>query len=77
MIVDDEPINLYVIDKFLGEMKIKTLMSNNGLDCYTKIYRRIENCKDKKCSIFRFIIMDYQMPLMDGAETTKKILKLF
>ena len=52
-------------------------MSNNGFDCYTRIKKQIENCNDKKCSMFKFIVMDYQMPIMDGAETTKNIIKLF
>ena len=66
LIVDDDPSNLMILSKMAALCGYKTLEARNGqiaLDLYE------ENWMDIK-----LILMDCEMPVMDGFEATQKIL---
>ncbi|PIP79277.1 MAG: hypothetical protein COW84_09825 [Gammaproteobacteria bacterium CG22_combo_CG10-13_8_21_14_all_40_8] len=63
LIVDDNDSNLKLLDVLLSEKNINTTLANNGLQA-------VEYAKQKN---FDLILMDVQMPEMDGKEATKLI----
>jgi two-component system sensor histidine kinase BarA len=64
--VDDVPINLKLLVTFLKNSKINLTTVNSGLEA-------IEHCKTTE---YDLILMDIQMPGMDGVQTTQLIRKI-
>lgn len=63
LVVDDNKVNIMVAENILKKMGHLTYSARNGKDA-------IESLKNKK---FNLVLMDIQMPLMDGKTTTKAI----
>jgi len=63
LLVEDNAINLKVATGFLKKLGISPDIAKNGLECITKV----------KANSYDIILMDCQMPLMDGYEATEKI----
>jgi len=63
LVVEDNPVNLKVITKLLNIGGYKS-------ECAMSGYEAIQHCQFKKFSV---ILMDIQMPGMDGLQTTKAI----
>ena len=66
LLVEDNHINQIVAVNTLKKLKVKPQVANNGVEA-------LEILKDQS---FDLILMDIQMPLMNGIETTKNIRKL-
>ncbi len=66
LVVDDDFINRMVIEKFLGKFGIKPTIAENGHQALDLILRG---------KSFDLILMDLQMPIMDGQVTTQQIRK--
>ena len=76
LIVDDEPFNLLALEFMLNELKFKAIKAQNGLEALNYFKNcHCKHCNFSKCSGICLIFMDYQMPLMNGVESTEKIKK--
>ncbi|MDR3022747.1 response regulator [Chryseobacterium sp.] len=65
LLVDDNPVNMV-----LNHKMIRSLIPDAELTESTDGLQAWEQCKEK---IFNIILMDVQMPVMDGIEATKQI----
>lgn len=63
LIVEDHPINLLVAEKFLKQWQCVPSVAENGLVA----------CEMVQKEDFDLVLMDLQMPVMDGYEATAKI----
>ncbi|KAL0575909.1 Two-component response regulator SSK1p [Marasmius crinis-equi] len=66
LIVDDNPINRRILKTFMKQKKIKFDEASNGKEAVEK-WRTGE---------FHLILMDIQMPIMDGISATKEIRRI-
>lgn len=63
LLADDDEINRFVTKQILSEWNIQVDEAENGLDAYIK-------AKSKQYDV---ILMDINMPVMNGVDTTRKI----
>jgi len=73
LIVDDEPLNVYVLQSYLKSVGIPADTAMNGEHALAKISEK--QCAKCKAS-YEIILMDINMPIMDGIACTKAIQKL-
>jgi len=65
LIAEDNPVNLMIMEKIIEQQGYSVDLARNGEEAVTLASN---NC-------YQIIFMDIQMPLMNGLEATKKILK--
>ncbi|KZT20652.1 hypothetical protein NEOLEDRAFT_1140490 [Neolentinus lepideus HHB14362 ss-1] len=66
LIVDDNPINQTILSTFMRKKKIKYDVAKNGEEAVEKW----------RTGGFHLILMDIQMPVMDGIQATKEIRRM-
>lgn len=66
LLVDDVEINRMIVEELLSEYPYHMEMASNGEECVEKFERSSKGYYD-------IILMDIQMPLMNGYEATQKI----
>ena len=71
--VDDNPFNLLMLEGMLAGVGIKIDKAENGkegLDMF------IDDFQKQCCSIrYKLILMDLEMPILDGYQATEKIIE--
>ncbi|KAJ5702236.1 CheY-like superfamily [Penicillium malachiteum] len=65
LIAEDDPINSSIVQKRLEKFGYSVRMTGNGKEC-ASVYNESLSC-------FDVILMDIQMPIVDGLSATKKI----
>ncbi|CAK93876.1 unnamed protein product (macronuclear) [Paramecium tetraurelia] len=75
MIVDDEPFNNLVLEQILRSLNFKVIKAENGLEALSLYREQYNLCEMEECKLFYAIFMDYQMPIMNGLESTKAIIE--
>jgi CheY-like chemotaxis protein len=66
LLVEDNPINQMVAQKMLEKVGLKAKLANNGVEA-------LQCLQD---DVFDLVLMDCQMPEMDGFDATREIRKL-
>ncbi|CAD8159874.1 unnamed protein product [Paramecium pentaurelia] len=72
IIADDEPINLQTLGWKLDRMKQIYLKAQSGQECI-EILKNWQNNKDYCCNWIKFIILDINMPYLNGYQTSKLV----
>lgn len=67
LVVDDVPTNLLVTKRLLGKFNLNVDLAQSGAEA-------IDRCSDKR---YDLILMDCQMPRMDGYEASSRIHKMY
>ena len=75
MFVDDECLNIKVYETTLKSFNFNYYSYNNGKKAYDYFKEKLYSNTCDKCSFFRAIIMDINMPIMDGCESAQNITK--
>ena len=75
LIVDDDAFNLTALELHLIKLDIPCDTAFNGQIAFNKILHRQNTRCSQNCQQYLLIFMDYNMPVMDGLETTKKLRK--
>ena len=75
LVVDDDIFNQEVIEMILfkGGYNFKIFKAFNGQKAISKYKNKLNEKCGTNCRIFNFILMDFDMPIKDGMETTKEI----
>jgi CheY-like chemotaxis protein len=63
LVVDDHPINQKVVQTMLDMLGYEVAIATNGQEAVDAIKREV----------FELVLMDVQMPVMDGLQATKEI----
>jgi CheY-like chemotaxis protein len=76
LIVDDEFFNLKTIEMVLkGQPKFKYEKAFDGYEAYLLFCKKIQENPCKECLYFKAVLMDLNMPNMDGAESASKMIE--
>ena len=75
LVVDDDIFNITTLDLMLRNLKLNCEKALNGHKALELIKNRLKNPKNC-CQNFNLVLMDYQMPIMDGIEATKEIIDM-
>ena len=75
LIVDDDSFNQLSLELILRKFNLKCQKANHGREAIEimKAFKKCSHC----CNGYRLVFMDYQMPIMDGVETTIKLREMF
>lgn len=69
LLVEDNPINQFIAEALLEDLGINVTVANHGVEALALI----NGLKSERTPDFAMILMDCQMPEMDGYETTRQI----
>ena len=77
LVVDDEPMNIYVVKEMLRGKNIESIAETSGVQALNIIEDRIENFLLGRQKMFKLILLDYSMPEMDGPAVAREIVNMF
>ncbi|KAI9137082.1 hypothetical protein BKA69DRAFT_1128528 [Paraphysoderma sedebokerense] len=74
LVVEDNKINQKIVTKYLSKLGYVYAVANNGLEAVNMYIERLRSCHGSgEDGHFDFVLMDMEMPVMDGREATKRI----
>lgn len=73
MVVDDDAFNVLTLNTMLSSMGVTFESALSGIECLKILTNASKCCHD--CLRFSLIIMDGNMPVKDGFQTTKELLE--
>mmetsp|Transcript_4067 Transcript_4067/g.3465 ORF Transcript_4067/g.3465 Transcript_4067/m.3465 type:complete len:131 (+) Transcript_4067:278-670(+) len=73
MIVDDDGFDAMAIRSIIESYELSAEVFYNGVDCITELNNRKDNKCGEKCEGYKLIILDCNMPMMNGIECSKRI----
>ena len=73
LVVDDDGFNIHTIETMLASLGVKCDTAFNGKMALERIEKKHEEACCEKSRGYDLIIMDFNMPLMDGLEATRQI----
>ena len=74
LIVDDDAFNLFTMELLIKKLNFSCAKASNGVEAINFL-KEFKYC-NKNCKGMQLILMDYQMPELDGVETSKKIIMM-
>ena len=78
LLVDDEPMNIFAVKNVLRSTNFNISEAFDGQQAINIVKEHIETKKcGEKCCVFNFILMDYNMPNINGPNATKKIIEIY
>jgi CheY-like chemotaxis protein len=66
LVVDDHPLNREIVEALLGAVGITPVMASNGQEA-------VDRLRMSGASAFDLVLMDIQMPVMDGYSATREL----
>lgn len=73
LVVDDEALNRMILKTYLKSLGIKTDEADNGANAIEMVKEKIKSNSQR----YKLILMDINMPTMDGTEATESLIKIF
>lgn len=72
LVVDDDCMSLFVVEQYLKLFQMESHKACNGLEAY----RIVQQIVEKKDVLFDLIVMDCNMPVLNGFKASRKIKKV-
>lgn len=76
LIVDDDAMNVYSLESMVESLGFTFESAFNGQDACENFEKRLRSPCNEYCHGYRFVFLDYEMPLLNGPETAKRIREL-
>lgn len=76
LVADDDIFNLFTMESLMKGFGLKIVKANNGQEAVNIVKERAENKCSDGCRMFRLILMDLSMPVMDGFQATIELKKM-
>jgi len=76
LIVDDDLFNILALETFLKDYEVEIDSAYNGKDAVDKVTEVYKDGKDNAPNHYNLIIMDCQMPIMDGYDATRALVRM-
>lgn len=74
LVVYDNPFKQLTLELILKSLNLRIVKAKNGLEAIEILKKAKSNCK--LCEGLKIVFMDFEMPVMNGIEFTKKIREL-
>lgn len=75
LIVDDEATNRTVLAHYLKSISVSSVGAENGAEGIRYVEQRME--LNECCQRYKLILMDINMPIMDGTKATEELMRMF
>ena len=73
LVVEDNKVNQLIIEKILAKIGVDCIIASDGIEAIETMRKKVAETH----SPFPIVLMDIQMPKMNGFDTTKKLLEEF
>jgi CheY-like chemotaxis protein len=73
LLVDDNPFNLLALKTQVKTFGVRFETAVHGADALERVQKSYENRCSDSCRLYPVILMDLDMPVMDGLEATQRI----